>query len=98
MLTRFRFLPKSLDWLLVLALALIDIVLLCIGPMRLVWRPEVLILLAALALAGLGWGCRRYYRRLPHLAHMVLIPGQAARPFRDDGAPLFRSIVAQHSD
>jgi len=28
----------------------------------------------------------------------VLIPGQAARPFRDDGAPLFRSIVAQHSD
>jgi len=72
MLTRFRFLPKSLDWLLVLALALIDIVLLCIGPMRLVWRPEVLILLAALALAGLGWGCRRYYRRLPHLAHMAL--------------------------
>lgn len=72
MLTRFKFWPKSLDWQLVLALALIDIVLLGIGPMRLVWRPEVLILLTALALAGLGWACRRYYRGTPHLAHMAL--------------------------
>jgi hypothetical protein len=30
--------------------------------------------------------------------HGLLIPGQAAHPFRDDGAPLFRSIAAQHSD
>jgi hypothetical protein len=28
----------------------------------------------------------------------VLIPGQAAHRFRDDGAPLLRSIAAQHSD
>jgi hypothetical protein len=28
----------------------------------------------------------------------VLIPEQAAHPFRNDGAPLFRSIAAQGSD
>ncbi len=28
----------------------------------------------------------------------LLIPEQAAHPFRNDGAPLFRSIAARHSD
>lgn len=68
---RFRPAPASLDWLLILPLVLADAVLLFTGPLRLVWRPEAIILLAVLILAGVGWlyGRVRHIPRLAHMAH-----------------------------
>jgi hypothetical protein len=67
---RFRPAPASLDWLLILPLIIADAVLLLTGPLRLVWRPEAIILIAVLLLAGVGW-LYGSVRRIPRLAHMA---------------------------
>ena len=67
---RFKSVPVSLDWLLILPLVLIDAGLLLASPLRLAWRPEAVIFSSALALGGVGlfYGS---YRRIPRLAHMA---------------------------
>jgi hypothetical protein len=60
----------SRDWLFIVPVALLDGLLLCAGTMRLVWRPEIFILLSALGLAVIELVYTRY-RHAPRLAKLA---------------------------